>query len=29
MKIFKALSDFSMFVQHVTKTLSCIFSSIL
>ena len=29
MKVFKALSDFSMFVQHGTKKLSCIFSPIL
>ena len=29
MKVFKALSDFSTFVQHATKKLSCILSPIL
>ena len=29
MEVFKALSDFSTFVQHATKKLSCILSSIL
>ena len=29
MEVFKALSDFSTFVQHSTKKLSCIFSPIL
>ena len=29
MEVFKALSDFSTFVQHATKKLSCILSPIL
>ena len=29
MEVFKALADFSTFVQHTTKKLSCILSPIL
>ena len=29
MEVFKAPSDFSTFVQHATKKLSCIFSPML
>ena len=29
MEVFKAISDFSTFVQHTTKKLSCILSPIL
>ena len=29
MEVFKALSDFSTFVQHATKNWSCIFKPIL
>ena len=29
MEVFKALSDFSTFVQHATKKLSCILNPIL
>ena len=29
MEVFKALSDFSTFVEHATKKLSCILSPIL